>query len=62
MSKIKNGGSDQYGKVHILDGIAGERVNKIWKQCCVLSVSGLADGCCYLCKCDLSVSCWHIIK
>ena len=27
MSKIKNGALDQYGKVKILNGIGGERVN-----------------------------------
>ena len=27
MSKIKNGGLDQYGKVQSLNGIGGERVN-----------------------------------
>ena len=27
MSKIKNAGLDQYGKVQSLDGIGGERVN-----------------------------------
>ena len=27
MSKIKNGGLDQYGKVYSLNGIDGERVN-----------------------------------
>ena len=29
MSKIKNGGLDQYGKVCSLDGIGGERVKQI---------------------------------
>ena len=27
MSKIKNGGLDQYGKVYALNGIGGKRVN-----------------------------------
>ena len=31
MSKIKNGGLDQYGKVYSLDGIGGESV-KIFVQ------------------------------
>ena len=30
MSKIKNGGLDQYGKVYSLNGIGGERVNKVY--------------------------------
>ena len=32
MSKIKNGGLDQYGKVWSLNGVGGERVNVLWQQ------------------------------
>jgi len=28
MSKVENGGLDQYGKVQRINGIGGERVNK----------------------------------
>jgi len=31
MSKIKNGGLDQYGKVYSITGISGERVNELLK-------------------------------
>ena len=36
MSKIKNGGLDQYGKVYSVNGIGGERVK--YQPCCMFYV------------------------
>jgi len=53
MSKIENGGSDQYGEVLSLNGIGGERVHAhectplIWSVtsvCACLSVSIVLSG------------------
>ena len=41
MSKIKNGGLDQYGKMYSLNGIGGERVNfaeEYWWTCLVVAL------------------------
>ena len=43
MSKIKNGGLDQYGKVYSLNGVGGERVKDsnlcmemhLWRRSCL---------------------------
>ena len=42
MSKIKNGGFDQYGKVYSLNGIGGERVKGQRCQLVTLCHPGLA--------------------
>ena len=39
MSKTKNGGLDQYGKVQSLNGIGGERVKPIQPASCKKTIS-----------------------